>query len=251
MLCRDCALAVLDAAWHMCHALGVSLYMLLACCALALPLFTRLVDGGIPAALRARGFDFDGAYSLLDLARLAAAPGGWDYLLSATFWICAWLLSHLLPTHAFARMRGGCERARAVWGPSAQPEVYRGERVLVCAAGRVWRERRAHSQRNARRVVCAVIVVCPLLRGLTQLLLLLAPMSPSTAQQVHRLSRALSYFYAHEVMIVGVPLLSSTIGPRTWLALNPRTLGCPLIDCSLLVGTLLTQRPMDRDSPPQ
>lgn len=129
------------------HILGVMLQLWLTFCAVTLPLFRRHVGGGIPAALRSRGFDFDGSYSVVDLARLAGAPGGWDYLLSATFWL--------------------------------------------------------------------FVIICPVLRGLTELALLLAPMKHATAVLVHRVSRALSYYYAHEVMLIGVPLLQITIQPLT------------------------------------
>ena len=109
--------------------------------------FLNCSDAAAMAALRDRGFDFDGAYSLLDLARLAVGAGGWDYLLSGTFWL--------------------------------------------------------------------FIVLCPAARGVTLLALLLCPLRRRGAMALHRASRALSYFYAHEVMIVGVPLLQITIGPLT------------------------------------
>ena len=140
------------------HSLGVTLQLWLTFSAVTLPLFRRHVGGGIPAALASRGFDFDGAFSLIDLARLAAAPGGWDYLLSATFW--------------------------------------------------------------------TFVIICPLLRGATQLMQLLLPLHRTAAVRLHRVSRALSYYYAHEVMLVGVPLLQITIGPLTSTLFT--TTGTPL-----------------------
>ena len=136
------------------HIVAVAAQMLLTYCAVTLPLFRRVVTGGIPAALRSRGFDFDGGYTVLDLARLAASPGGWDYLLSATFWL--------------------------------------------------------------------FIVICPMLRGMSQMLLLIAPLPMHAAKALHRASRACSYYYAHEVMVVGVPLLHITIGPLTSTIFTPR-----------------------------
>ena len=81
-------------------------------------------------------------------------PGGWDYLLSATFW--------------------------------------------------------------------AFVIVCPLLRGATLLLLLLAPLPLRAARALFAASRAISYYYAHEVMLVGVPLLQITVGPLTSTLFTPR-----------------------------
>jgi len=135
------------------HVAGVSLQLAATTCALAFPLFRRIVGGGIPSALKARGFDFDGEYRLLDLAMLAVGRGGWDYLLSATFWI--------------------------------------------------------------------FIVICPLLRGITQLALLVLPLPLPLARKLHRLSRSISYYYALEVMLVAVPLLKDTFGPMTSTLFTP------------------------------
>lgn len=146
-----------------CHTAAVLVQLLLTYCAVTMPIFHRVVVGGIPMALKARGFDFDGAFSLVDLARLAAGPGGWDYLLSGTFW--------------------------------------------------------------------AFIIICPLLRGITQLIVLVMPLSRANARCVHRVSRAISYYYAHEVMLVGVPLLQITIGPLTSTLFTPRvTPACGTFD---------------------
>ena len=42
------------------------------------------------------------------------------------------------------------------------------------------------------------IVICPLLRGASLLLLLLRPMTVAAAQRLHARSRAVSYYYALE-----------------------------------------------------
>ena len=80
--------------------------------------------------------------------------------------------------------------------------------------------RRSHALATSPRRALAArgrlfIIICPALRGLSELLLLLVPLPRDAARGVHRASRALSYYYAHEVMIVGVPLLGLTIGPLT------------------------------------
>ena len=71
---------------------------------------------------------------------------------------------------------------------------------------------------------CAVFVVGgPLLRPLTELWLLLVPMTQSNRQSLHRLSRHISIFYAFEVMLLAVPLLNLAFGPMTNQLLTPIT----------------------------
>ena len=59
------------------------------------------------------------------------------------------------------------------------------------------------------------IVICPLLRGLTLLQLLLVPMTEAAAKRLHAVSRAVSYYYAFEVMLSAIPLIGITIQPMT------------------------------------
>jgi len=65
------------------------------------------------------------------------------------------------------------------------------------------------------------IVICPLLRGASLLLLLLRPMTVAAAQRLHARSRAVSYYYALEVMLVAVPLIGTTIEPMTATLFTP------------------------------
>uniref|UniRef100_A0A7S0P3N4 Uncharacterized protein n=1 Tax=Calcidiscus leptoporus TaxID=127549 RepID=A0A7S0P3N4_9EUKA len=64
------------------------------------------------------------------------------------------------------------------------------------------------------------IVVCPTLRPLTQLLLLLVPLRRSTQRQLHRISRHMASYYAFEVMLVAVPLTQVAFGPMSSTMLN-------------------------------
>ena len=59
------------------------------------------------------------------------------------------------------------------------------------------------------------IIVCPLLRGLSLLLLLLWPLSRAAAQWLHQASRYVSYYFALEVMLLAVPLIHNAMGPLT------------------------------------
>jgi hypothetical protein len=59
------------------------------------------------------------------------------------------------------------------------------------------------------------IIICPLVRGCTLLHLLLTPLTEPTARRLHAVSRAVSYYYAFEVMLVAVPLIGITIQPMT------------------------------------
>lgn len=59
------------------------------------------------------------------------------------------------------------------------------------------------------------IIVCPLVRGFSLLHLLLTPLTRPTARRLHAVSRAVSYYYAFEVMLVAVPLIGITIQPMT------------------------------------
>ena len=58
----------------------------------------------------------------------------------------------------------------------------------------------------SRRRAQVFIVVCPVLRPLTQLLLLLVPLSLESQLRIHRISRHIASYYAFEVMLVAVPL---------------------------------------------
>jgi hypothetical protein len=59
------------------------------------------------------------------------------------------------------------------------------------------------------------IIVCPLVRGFSLLYLLLTPLTRPAARRLHAVSRAVSYYYAFEVMLVAVPLIGITIQPMT------------------------------------
>ena len=59
------------------------------------------------------------------------------------------------------------------------------------------------------------IIVCPLLRGLSLLVLLLCPLRPAAASRLHRASRYVSYYFALEVMLLAVPLIHNAMGPMT------------------------------------
>ena len=65
------------------------------------------------------------------------------------------------------------------------------------------------------------ILICPLVRPATLLVLLLAPLSPSAARRLFHASRFCSFYYALEVMLVVVPLLEATFGPLTAGILTP------------------------------
>ena len=54
--------------------------------AIVAPLFKREMPGSLPALLRDHHFDFEGRWSLLEIAALSGQAGGWDSLMSATFW---------------------------------------------------------------------------------------------------------------------------------------------------------------------
>ena len=59
-----------------CHSLMVALQLALALGACTYPIFQRSVWGGVPYALRDRGIDFSGTYSMWDLTWIAASPSG-------------------------------------------------------------------------------------------------------------------------------------------------------------------------------
>ena len=65
------------------------------------------------------------------------------------------------------------------------------------------------------------VLIVPVLRPASLLVLLLAPLQRRTARRVFLLSRYLSFYYAHEVMLVVVPLLQATMGPLTAGILMP------------------------------
>ena len=69
----------------------------------------------------------------------------------------------------------------------------------------------------------AFIVVCPVLRGATQLALLLLPLSAARKRRLHGLSRFVSYYYGNEVMLVAVPLLHLAFKPMTATILSHHT----------------------------
>ena len=62
------------------------LQLTLTVAAMCSPLFMRHVDGTLTAALKDRGFDFDGQVSMIQMGVLAGAAGGWDYLMATTYW---------------------------------------------------------------------------------------------------------------------------------------------------------------------
>ena len=59
------------------------------------------------------------------------------------------------------------------------------------------------------------IVVCPLLRSLSLLALLLLPLRHDAAVRLHLASRYVSYYWALEIMLMAVPLTSIAMGPMT------------------------------------
>ena len=59
------------------------------------------------------------------------------------------------------------------------------------------------------------VIVCPLLRGASLLVLLLAPFSRAAALRLHRASRYASYYFALEVLLLAVPLIHNAMGPMT------------------------------------
>jgi hypothetical protein len=69
----------------------------------------------------------------------------------------------------------------------------------------------------------AFILVTPLLRPLSLLAVLLAPLPLDVARGLFRASRYVSFYYALEVMIVVVPLIQVTMGPLTAGLLTPAT----------------------------
>ena len=120
------------------HALLLGCHLACTWAAVRLPLITRRLEGNLPAALDAIGFDYTASYSMWDLGVLASGTGGWDLLMAST---------------------------------------YR-----------------------------TFILVCPLFRPASLLLLLLAPLPLSTARTLFVASKYLSFFYALEVMlVVGAP----------------------------------------------
>lgn len=66
------------------------------------------------------------------------------------------------------------------------------------------------------------VVIGPLSRSLTQLLLLVLPLSRSTQRRVHQLSRHVSAYYAYEVLLLAVPLINVAFGPVSSNLLKPR-----------------------------
>ena len=68
-----------------------------------------------------------------------------------------------------------------------------------------------------------MILVTPLLRPLSLLAVLLAPLPLDVARGFFRASRYVSFYYALEVMIVVVPLIQVTMGPLTAGLLTPAT----------------------------
>ena len=52
------------------------------------------------------GFDFSGAYTMVNLGLLSAEAGGWALLMSSTFWVAACLL--LVRPPAGRRFKGAC-----------------------------------------------------------------------------------------------------------------------------------------------
>jgi len=59
------------------------------------------------------------------------------------------------------------------------------------------------------------VIVCPLLRGASLLVLLLWPLSHAAALRLHRASRYASYYFALEVLLLAVPLIHNAMGPMT------------------------------------
>ena len=141
------------------HTALVLLQLTLTVAAMCSPLFMRHVDGTLTAALKDRGFDFDGQVSMIQMGVLAGAAGGWDYLMATTYW--------------------------------------------------------------------SFCIVCPVVRPLSLLLLLHAPLG-KWRPLLHRLSRYLSYFYAIEVMLLAVPLMHDSFGPMSQSLVNRNNL--PLCD---------------------
>ena len=67
------------------HVALTAAFLAVTVAAINTPLFSRRVVGTLPAALAAFGYSFDAEYTLLDCGTLAAADGGLNYLMSATF----------------------------------------------------------------------------------------------------------------------------------------------------------------------
>ncbi|KAL1515143.1 hypothetical protein AB1Y20_004204 [Prymnesium parvum] len=73
--------------WLLVHTVLVSAQFILAVCALYFPIFTRNVGGGIGYALQDRGIDFNGHFSMFQLAWLAGQAGGPDYFMAGTCFV--------------------------------------------------------------------------------------------------------------------------------------------------------------------
>ena len=60
------------------------------------------------------------------------------------------------------------------------------------------------------------LVICPIFRSLSLLVLLLVPLRPAVAKRLHMISRYASYYYAYEVMCVAVPIIAITVNHRRY-----------------------------------
>jgi len=71
-------------------------------------------------------------------------------------------------------------------------------------------------------VLCIFVIVGPLLRSLTMLLVLLCPMASSIREKLWKFSTHVSVFFAFEILIVAVPILSVTFYPVTSVILEEK-----------------------------
>ena len=139
--------------------------------------------------LSALGFDFDGEYTILELGYLAAKWRDWSFAYAAARQTPQTPRTPSLALCSAPRHKQPPQESHAAPLMAFPPSPRYVNFSMVAA---YW----------------GFLVICPLMRALTLLILLLLPLSRERAVQIYRLSRYASYFYAYEVS-PPVPLRTS------------------------------------------